>query len=483
MNIAIVGASGFVGKALIQHLLAASDHRLIAISRSRLSYDSPRFEWRGCDLHNLLELERVLEGVETAIYLVHSMLPGARLNQGNFSDFDLSLADNFGRTARLRGIQRVVYLSGLIPENCELSDHLKSRKEVEDVLRSYVPKVTCLRAGMIIGPQGSSFTIVVRLVERLPLMICPAWTHHQSQAIYLDDVTHIIALCIDDASRDGQTFDLGAEPAMTYVSMLEKTSQILGNKTLFISLPMLSVQLSKLWVRLVSGAPKDLVYPLVESLREPMLVRPTHRWTEAGWAYTSFEIAVRKVVSAMKSEKHLHPHAFRSWRIKQKSVRSIQRLKLPKGRNAAWVADQYVDYLPKIFPLLVRVLRDGSTIYLKMRGLPINLLILDYSRDRSSPDRQLFYVRGGLLSNSKSGKARLELRETLDGSLCLAAVHDFTPRLPWIFYRLTQAVIHAWFMARLGTYIQRPMSTGSGHSPGDEAFTPPKDEVKHASKS
>jgi uncharacterized protein YbjT (DUF2867 family) len=457
MKIAIVGASGFVGKALIKELLATTEHQLIAISRSKLTFDSPRFEWRGCDLHNLLQLERVLEGVEVAVYLIHSMLPGARLNQGSFSDFDLSLADNFGRTARLRGIQRVIYLSGLIPENCELSDHLKSRKEVEDVLRSYVPKVTCLRAGMIIGPQGSSFTIVVRLVERLPLMLCPKWTLHKSQALYLDDVTHIIHSCIDDPGRDGKTFDLGAEPPITYVSMLEKTSQILGKKTIFVALPMLSVKLSKLWVRLVSGAPKDLVYPLVESLREPMLVRPTHRWEESGWGFTPFETAVSRVVTEMK--KDLHPHAFRTWRIKQKSVRSIQRLVLPKGRNAAWVADQYVDYLPKIFPLLVRVVREGSTIYLKMRGLPINLLILDYSRDRSSPDRQLFYVRGGLLSNSKSGKARLELRETLDGTLCLAAVHDFTPRLPWLLYRLTQAVIHAWFMARLGTYIQRPAAS------------------------
>ncbi len=452
MNIAIVGASGFVGKALIKYLLAHTEHHLIAISRSRLTYDSPRFEWRNCDLHNLLQVEQVLEGVDAAVYLVHSMLPGARLNQGTFADFDLSLADNFGRAARLRRIQRVIYLSGLIPEGSELSDHLKSRREVEDALRFYVPLVICLRAGMIIGPEGSSFTIVVRLVERLPLMLCPRWTLHKSQALYLDDVTQIIASCLDDAKRDGQTFDLGAEPPITYVNMLRKTAQILNKKTLFVALPMLSVQLSKLWVRLVSSAPKDLVYPLVESLREAMLVRPSHRWTQKGFEFTPFEEALCKVVSLMRSDDH--PHAFRVWRLKQKSVRSIQRLHLPRGRDAAWVAEQYVDYLPKIFPLLVRVVRQGSIIYLKMRGLPINLLVLDYSMDRSASDRQLFYVRGGLLSNSAGGKARLELRETLGGTVCLAAVHDFTPRLPWVLYRLTQAVIHAWFMARLGQYIQ-----------------------------
>lgn len=454
MKIAVVGASGFVGRALIEYLLAHSDHQVIALSRSRLDFHHERFEWRGCDLHNLRELEGALTGVEAAVYLVHSMLPGARLNQGTFYDFDLSLADNFARTARLHKISRVVYLSGLIPDAENLSDHLRSRREVEDALRSYIPGLTCLRAGVILGPQGSSFTIIVRLVQRLPIMLCPRWAQHKTQAVALKDVTHIIASCLENEETRGKTYDLGAEPPISYQEMLEKTARLMGKHTPFIPWPMSSVKLSKLWVRLISGAPKDLVYPLVESLREPMLVRPSHRYEERGWRFTSFEDAVKEVLSLQK-ESHAYPlpHAFRVFRLKEKSVRSIQRLKLPEGRDAAWVAVQYVEYLPKIFPLLVRVIRVENRIFLKMRGLPVNLLILDYSPDRSAPDRQLFYVRGGLLSSGAKSKARLELRETLGGTYCLAAVHDFRPRLPWIFYRLTQAVIHAWFMARLGTYI------------------------------
>lgn len=456
MKIAVVGASGFVGRALIDYLLSSTEHQVIAISRSRLDFPHPHFEWRGCDLHNLRELEQALLGVEAAVYLVHSMLPGARLNQGTFYDFDLSLADNFGRTARLRGISRVVYLSGLIPDSEKLSDHLRSRKEVEDALRSYIPTLTCLRAGVILGPQGSSFTIIARLVERLPLMLCPRWAEHKTQAVALKDVTKIIADCLANDETFGKTYDLGIEPPISYREMLEKTARLMGKNIPFWSWPMSSVKLSKLWVRLISGAPKDLVYPLVESLREPMLVRPSHRYQEGGFQFTSFEDAVKEVLSLQKeSRAYQLPHAFGVFRLKEKSVRSIQRLRLPKGRDAAWVAVQYIEYLPKIFPLLVSVRRAANTIYLKMRGLPINLLVLDYSPERSSSDRQLFYVRGGILSGGASGKARLELRETLGGTYCLAAVHDFRPRLPWVFYRLTQAVIHAWFMARLGTYISK----------------------------
>ncbi len=456
MKIAIVGASGFIGKALIDDLLEGSSHDIIAISRSRIVHEHPRFSWRGCDLHNLKELETALHGADAAVYLVHSMLPGARLNQGTFADFDLSLADNFARTAKFRGINHVIYLSGLMPDSEKISDHLRCRKEVEDAFRSYIPELTCLRAGVIIGPQGSSFRIMVRLVERLPVMLCPSWAQHKTQAVSLKDVIHVLGYCLEHPETKQKIYDLGAEPPITYQEMLQKTAEIMGKHIPVIGLPITSVKLSKLWVRLISGAPKDLVYPLVESLREPMLVRPSHRFEEKGWRFTPFEEAVREVLTQSKDTGDYHlPHAFRVFRLKEKSVRSIQRLKLPKGRNAAWVAIQYVEYLPKIFPLLIRVVRDGNLIFLKLRALPLTLLILDYSPDRSSTDRQLFYVKGGLLSRRTSGKARLKLRETLGGEYCLAAVHDFRPRLPWIFYRLTQAVIHAWFMARLGNYIKK----------------------------
>ena len=175
MRVAVVGASGFVGKSLINYLLDHTRHEVVALSRTPLVVNHPeapsRYRAISCDLHNLLQLEQALEGIDAAFYLVHSMLPGARLNQGSFSDFDLSLADNFARTARLRGVKHVIYLSGLVPAGKTISQHLKSRLEVETTLRSYLPNVTCLRTGMIIGPKGSSFTILIRLAQRLPFRL------------------------------------------------------------------------------------------------------------------------------------------------------------------------------------------------------------------------------------------------------------------------------------------------------------------------
>ncbi len=460
MKVAIVGASGFVGRALIDHLLDDPQFSVTALSRNSFSMSHPaaplRFRWIGCDLQNLKDLEDALTEQDVAIYLVHSMLPTARLNQGSFADFDLILADNFARTARLKGIPHVIYLSGLIPEDVELSEHLRSRLEVEITLKAYIPKVTSLRTGIVIGSAGSSFTILFTLVRRLPIMICPRWTRNLCQVISLTDVLRVVKVCLIKESLQGQTWDIGAEPAISYLDMMKSMAKVQNLRRSFHTIPWMSLGLSKLWVRLLSGAPKTLVYPLIDSLKSSMLVRPSHRFPNQDIPLENFSSATQKLVLELQTQKAQKPHAFGKGtsKPKQNHVRSIQRLPLPKGRDAAWVAAEYLRYLPRLLPFLIRVTHEGPRIHLRLKALPIDLLTLLYSPERSQSDRQLFYIVGGILYKPGALKARLEIRETLVGTSCLAAVHDFQPALPWLVYILTQAQVHKWFMHSLGHHLQ-----------------------------
>ena len=145
--VAVAGASGFVGSHLRDYL--KGDYRFRALTRStsvaEQSPDAISTEWRECDLYSLPKVTKALLGCDYGIYLVHSMAPSSRLVQGSFEDTDLLLADNFIRAAEAAGLKHVVYLSGLIPDTDEpLSPHLRSRLEVENVLRSRSIKVTCL---------------------------------------------------------------------------------------------------------------------------------------------------------------------------------------------------------------------------------------------------------------------------------------------------------------------------------------------------
>jgi nucleoside-diphosphate-sugar epimerase len=155
-NIVIAGATGFIGTALAGEL--AGEYRVIGLTRRpQLSAGCPVSEWRHCDLFSLFECEQALAGADAAFYLVHSMLPSARLTQGNFQDMDLISADNFARAAAQVGIRQIIYLGGLIPEGADFSRHIQSRREVEQTLGAHGVPVTTLRAGIVIGLRGSSY--------------------------------------------------------------------------------------------------------------------------------------------------------------------------------------------------------------------------------------------------------------------------------------------------------------------------------------
>lgn len=457
MKIAIAGATGFVGKELSKSL--AQRYTVFALSRNPLPKEldeQKQIFWKKCDLHNQKQVELSLDEADCAIYLIHSMLPNLRLNQGTFDDFDMSLADNFGRAAKLAGVKRIIYLSGLIPEEVQLSLHLKSRLEVETALRFYYRNLTVLRAGIIAGDGGSSFTIVYNLVKRLPVMICPAWTHHRTSIITLNDTVNSLEHCIEAKETAGKTFDIGSTENLTYVDIMRKTAEHLKLKRKFITVPWFTLNLSRLWVSLISGAPKSLVYPLVQSLRHAMVVRQDHRLIIPQHSFARVDDILKAVLGTYA---HSNPHAFKKPKFSLSwygSVRSIQRMPLPEGKSAQWLADRYVNWLAAYLPWMIQASRRNGRVQLTLPYLKIVLLSFSYSPVRSSRDRILYYIDGGVLASKKNTKGRIEFRKIPPGHTSgLVAIHDFVPALPWFIYRYTQAKIHYGIMRAFRRYLQR----------------------------
>ncbi|WP_413585584.1 NAD(P)H-binding protein [Bdellovibrio sp. HCB274] len=455
MKIAIAGASGFIGKALISSLKGA--YSVVGLSRSHHTHaeEHSSCEWRNCDLFSLIDAEKALEGAEVAIYLVHSMRPSAHLSQGSFEDFDLIVADNFLRAAEKNKVRKIIYVGGLIPADSKnLSKHLQSRQEVESVfLKGSVP-TTILRAALILGAEGSSFQIMTRLVQRLPVMLCPRWTSTPSQPVAVTDVLKSIRHCIETPETDGKIYDLGGPDVLSYGDMMLKVADILNLRRSLIRVPFLTPHLSALWVRLVTGAPKDLVNPLIESLRNPLLVREAHQLQIPGHTFMGIEESLREAIENYNSDKK--PHAFKAPSAAKHEVRSVQRMPLPEGWTAKDVAEEYMKFLPVMRPGFMKVEVKDRWIYFSNAFPYIRLLVLEYSPERSWGHRELFYVRGGLFSK-KSGRGRLEFREVLGGTACLAAIHDFRPRLPWYFYKVTQAYVHLWVMKQFARHLARPL--------------------------
>jgi uncharacterized protein YbjT (DUF2867 family) len=222
------------------------------------------------DLADESALEVSLRGCDAAFYLVHSMLAAG----GDYARRDQALAEAFGRAARAAGVGRIVYLGGLGETGAGLSEHLRSRRDVETALAAAGVPVTTLRAAMIIGSGSASFEILRYLVERLPVMITPRWVDTRCQPIAVDDALRYLVDAVESPSTLGRTLDIGGPEVRSYREILDIVAEELGlRRRLVLPVPVLTPRLSSLWIHLVTPLSAAIARPLAEGLRNPVICR------------------------------------------------------------------------------------------------------------------------------------------------------------------------------------------------------------------
>ena len=451
LSVAIAGAAGFVGQPLVDALSRRA--RVIALSRAARPA-AAGVEWRRADLFSFREARAVLAGADHAVYLVHSMLPADRLVQGDFEDLDLQAADNFARACAAQGVRQIVYLGGLLPADVppdQLSRHLRSRAELERLLGDHGTPVTVLRAGIVLGRGGASLEILLRTVRRLPLMICPRWTETPTQPIALDDVVALLDWTVGRPETFGEVYDVGSPDVCTYRQLMLAVAAQLGRRAFALPVPVLTPRLSRLWVQLVTGAPRQLVEPLIESLSHPMVARDRRLQEAAGIPGLTIAEALQRSVAI--AERPTAPRAFQAATPARglSMVRSVQRLPAAGGRDMRDVAAAYVRWLDERFRPLVRAVGDASggwSARLASRRGPV-LLDLVPDAEMWRADRAVFTIHGGLLVDPRA-QGRFEFRRVLGGEAVLCSVHGFAPRLPWPLYVVTQAPLHVAVMKAFG---------------------------------
>ena len=301
---AVAGATGFVGTAIIDSLL--NDYQVRGLTRSvgkisQAAKDDP-VEWIYCDVHSSDSVNQALEGVYCLIYLIHSMMPSSRLTQASFQDLDVLIADQFAKSASVNGVKQIIYISGLMPsdyEESQTSTHLESRYEVEQILENSTASLTTLRCGVIVGPGGSSLKILINLVRRIPLMGLPAWTASMTQPIDINDVERALLMCLKNPEQYEGSFDIGGPDVMTYREMMQTTARTMNRKRIMFSVPIIPISFSKRWVSTFSGVSIDLVGPLVDSLKHDLTVHPNTLQTKLIDRCESFEKSLKNSMDSL----------------------------------------------------------------------------------------------------------------------------------------------------------------------------------------
>jgi uncharacterized protein YbjT (DUF2867 family) len=264
----VTGATGYVGSRLLRRLVAEGRAvRALARRPERLT----EVEVVRGDLLTGAGLEEALEGCSTAYYLVHSMEPAT--GNGSFAGRDRQMATSFAEAAAHAGVERIVYLGGIVPRDRALSPHLSSRLEVEEILLSTVPASTALRASIVIGAGSSSFRILVRLVERLRVLPLPAWRANRTQPIDERDVIELLARTPQVPEAAGRSLDVAGPDVMTYGDMIERIAEAMGVGRLPLGFNRSLTPPASAVVAAVTGQPLELVRPLMESLESDLLPR------------------------------------------------------------------------------------------------------------------------------------------------------------------------------------------------------------------
>lgn len=291
MEVLVTGATGFVGSNLVPALVDKG-HDVRVLVRDPVKYEGPDgVEVVEGDLLKRDTLDGVFDGVEVAYYLVHSMRAGR-----DFAERDKRAAQNFVDSAQ--NISRVVYLGGLGETSDELSEHLKSRREVENILSQGDYDLTSLRAAIIVGGGSASFQMVRQLVEKLPVMVTPEWVRTDCQPIAIRDVIGYLVGVLEVPETAGRTLEIGGPEVLTYQDMMKRTARVMGYRyrPLIIPVPVLSPQLSSYWVDLVTDVPKSVAHPLILGLRNPVVVRDDAVRELVPMDLTPFDVAVRRAV-------------------------------------------------------------------------------------------------------------------------------------------------------------------------------------------
>jgi uncharacterized protein YbjT (DUF2867 family) len=299
-RILVTGASGYVGGRLIIELINRG-YQVRAMVRRKLAIQEQR--WPGAevveaDALDPESLSKALQEVRVAYYLIHSMMLGPQ----SFSTSDLQAARNFARCAQAAGLDRMIYLGGLGERNSDLSEHLRNRMEVAEVLRSGTTPVTILRAAVIIGSGSASYEIMQHLVSVLRLIFVPKWANSRCQPISVRDVMKYLIGAIEVPETAGSEFDIGGPEIMSYRQMLERIARLIDHPVVLLRVPFSDPKIYGYLVSLLTPVPAPIVNCLMESLRNEVVCQHGRIRSFLPFKTMPFDEAVNAAIARLRMD-------------------------------------------------------------------------------------------------------------------------------------------------------------------------------------
>ncbi len=260
----VFGASGYIGSNLVPRLLEEG-RKVRAVARNVTTLEGRDWEAAQLVAADALvpeSLPAVMQGVDIAYYLVHSMAAGP-----DYAPLDYQAATNFAAAAEAAGVKQILFLSSLVPPGAD-SVHLLSRQHTGDILRRYRVRVTELRAGIIVGPGSAAFEVMRDLIYNLPVMFIPRWAKSKSPPIALENILEYMVRLPEQKQAVGGIFEAAGPEYLSYKQMMRIMAEVAERRRPFtIPLPFFTPRLSSFLMNLFSTVPINIARALVDGLK------------------------------------------------------------------------------------------------------------------------------------------------------------------------------------------------------------------------
>ncbi|MDE2801943.1 MAG: SDR family oxidoreductase [Chloroflexota bacterium] len=485
-NILVTGATGYIGGRLAPRLVREGyGVRVLARSRGRVEARpwARDVEIAIGDVLDPATLAPALEGVDCVYYLVHSMAKGH-----GFRDTDIRAARAFAESAQRAGVRRIVYLGGLGDPGARLSEHLRSRQETGDALREAGVPVTEFRAAVIVGAGSISFEMVRYLVERLPVMVCPRWIYSRVQPIAVGDLLDYLAAALGCPASAGRIVEIGGRDVVTYGGMMLGYARARGLRRLLLPVPVLTPRLSSYWVHLVTPIPSSIGGPLIDGLRNDVVVRDTtardlfpdiHPLGYEGALAAVIDDLERGRIETAWSDAHGRTHASgpevrmetqAGMILERRALRvaappeAVYRVFTGIGGRRGWY---FANWLWRIRGMIDRVI--GGAGLRRGRRHPDDLRVgdaLDFWRVEALEPGRSMRLRAEMKTPGRAW-LQYEALDAPDGAAELVQTAAFTPRgLMGLVYWYALYPVHAWIFRGMVRAIARRAVRGAAVSSG-----------------
>jgi uncharacterized protein YbjT (DUF2867 family) len=227
-RILVVGGAGFVGRYVVDRLVAAGDRVVVPTRRrdnARHLFVLPTVSVVETDVGVGADLPRLAQGAAAVVNLVGIL---NETGGQTFQNAHVDLTRRVIAACEAAGVRRLVHMSALNADREGPSRYLRSKGEAEAAVAASGLDWTIVEPSVIFGREDAFLNLFARLLRVAPIMAL-ACADARFQPVYVGDVADCIVRSLSLPATIGQKYPLCGPTIYTLRELVRYAGNATGN--------------------------------------------------------------------------------------------------------------------------------------------------------------------------------------------------------------------------------------------------------------